>query len=117
MGAMSAGGHLVVALAADGDTGIDHLWDFVDDAGQRLLERRSTDNGRSLDTVLGTLGVHALPNQDADGHSLPRYCVHPTGGPDVEFRANSLRQALEEAAVWLVRQLGPDDMWDADEGG
>jgi hypothetical protein len=91
---MTAGAHLLVAIATDDGGKVDALWDFCDDAALRLTG----------DPNAG-VGVHALPPDH------PRYCVHPTSSPDIEFRADDLAEALAAAGGWLTEQLGPEVTW------
>jgi hypothetical protein len=81
-----------VLIAASNESP-DSLWDLLLEFG----ERTGTDGPT----------VHALSSGDK------RYCVHPDSSPDVEFRDDSLHQALLLAAMWKARQM-PDEIWRRD---
>lgn len=93
MGAMNAGGHLL-AVAAGGS--LDDVWDFLRELSHRLGHEPPA--------------VHAFE----PGDPLPRYCVHPTGHEDIEFRGDTLRTVLLEAAGVLVQAMPADELWRRD---
>jgi hypothetical protein len=93
MGSMSALGHVLVA-SASGE--VDAVWDLLDEMAVRHTGRESAG-----------VVVHSL------GPEQPRFCVHPTGEEEHEFRHDVLLEALLMGAVWLAGQLG-DDLWRRD---
>lgn len=85
---MNAMGWALVAVASGT---IEELWDYLNE----LNERAGTAGP----------GIHAL-------HSgQPRWCVHPDGRPEIEFRDDDLHEALTRAVIWKAAQIDPEDIW------
>jgi hypothetical protein len=97
VGAMNATGWALVVCA--GGSG-DELFDF---AGE-LCARLGTDNAPAIH------GLHL----ERDRGETRRYCFHPTGQVEHEFRGDDLREALMAGVMWLSQQLDPHEMWRRD---
>jgi hypothetical protein len=98
MGAMNAVGH-VAAVGAGGD--VTELWDLCEE----MAERRRPGSGDGP-VVHSTRG-----ERESDGRGRGRFCFHPTGEEQHEFRADDLHDAMLTGAMWLAQCLPGDDLW------
>lgn len=107
MGSMNAMGH-VLAVSAGGD--LDELWRLGEEMSRRLVEHFGADAAAAAGHQ-DAVTLHSLgPGEDGGN----RCCFHPTSSQAVEFRGETLREALEAGVVWLAKQLPEHEMWRRD---
>lgn len=99
MGSMNAMGHLLCA----GARGVEELWLLAEELRERVGDR----------VVSEPPGLHGF-DADARAAGIPRFCFHPTGEQHVEFRSNSMQDALLAGCAYLAKLLPEDEIWRRD---
>jgi predicted deacetylase len=101
MGAMNATAHVLCAAAGGS---VDEMWRLCEEMVERLRGRVSIGDGLTL---------HGFTAADLES-GTPRYCFHPSGEQEIEFRSDDLDEALLKGAMYLARLLPDNEMWRRD---